>query len=74
MADKRSTLESDAETDSTAQARGRARALAEQQGVKPIRDIRDLRGDFWPHDEPAEDFLAWLRSIRREESVRSVPE
>ena len=55
-------------------ARQRARALAEQQGVKPIRSIDDLRGDFWPEEEGTAEFLAWLRSTRQEGSQRSLPE
>ena len=31
--------------------------LMRQQGVGPIRNPRELLGDFWPEDEPIELFL-----------------
>ena len=41
--------------------------LAVEQGVKPIENPDDLVGDFWPEDESIDDFLVWLREIRREQ-------
>jgi hypothetical protein len=38
--------------------------LIAQQGKGPITDVRVLRGDFWPADEPIEDFLAALHEWR----------
>jgi hypothetical protein len=38
--------------------------LIAQQGKEPIRDPRSLLGDFWPEDEPIEEFLAALRQWR----------
>jgi len=38
--------------------------IAEQQGKGPITDVSKLIGDFWPEDEPIEDFLAALREWR----------
>jgi hypothetical protein len=38
--------------------------LIAQQGKEPIRDPRILLGDFWPEDEPIEEFLAALRQWR----------
>jgi hypothetical protein len=55
-------------------AHARAWELARQQGVTPIRDIKELRGDFWPEDESIDDFLAWLRATRQEDKGRSIPE
>lgn len=52
----------------------RVRELAARQGVEPITDAADLRGDFWPEDESADDFLAWLRNLRREDLSRGLPE
>jgi len=46
--------------------------LAAQQGVKPIENPDDLRGDFWPEDESADEFLAALEEWRREGEVRGV--
>lgn len=40
--------------------------LAVEQGVGPVLDPRELRGDFWPEDENLDDFLGALRSWRRE--------
>jgi hypothetical protein len=55
-------------------AHARAWELARQQGVVPIRDIKELQGDFWPEDESIDDFLAWLRATRQEDKPRSIPE
>ena len=35
-----------------------------QQGKGPIMDIQILHGDFWPEDEPIEDFLTALHEWR----------
>jgi len=32
-------------------AHARAWELAKRQGVKPIKTIKELQGDFWPEDE-----------------------
>ena len=48
--------------------------LARQQGVKPIQDIRQLAGDFWPQSESADEFLSWLQRTRREDELRRLPE
>lgn len=42
-------------------------ALAEEQGVLPIRNFDDLLGDFWPEDETADDFIEEIRRLRRED-------
>jgi len=38
--------------------------LIAQQRKEPIRDPRTLLGDFWPEDEPIEEFLAALLQWR----------
>jgi hypothetical protein len=38
--------------------------LIRQQGKKPIQNPGTLHGDFWPEDEPVEDFLAALDEWR----------
>ena len=43
-----------------------AAELAEIQGVQPVQDLDDLWGNFWPEEEPVEDFLATVRQWRRE--------
>src|SRR5437667_4601351 len=41
-----------------------------QRGARPIEDfdhyLEDV-SDFWPEDETCDEFLAWLRALRREE-------
>lgn len=43
----------------------RIRELAKQRGVRPIRRLEDLQGDFWPEDESVDDFLTWVRELRK---------
>jgi hypothetical protein len=38
--------------------------LVAEQGVIFPRDPRELLGDFWPEDEPIDDFLRALREWR----------
>lgn len=41
--------------------------LAQEQGVKPIESMDELRGDFWDEaDERGETFDEWLRRTRSE--------
>ena len=40
--------------------------LAAQQGVRPVENIDDLKGDFWPEEENIDDFLLTLYQWRRE--------
>jgi hypothetical protein len=50
--------------------------LMAQQGKGPVDDIRVLHGDFWPEDEPIEDFLAALgdwRGHRKRDLARALP-
>jgi len=58
----------------TQQAHARARELAKQQGVRPVRSIKELQGGFWPEEESADEFLAWLDALRRNDKPRSIPE
>jgi hypothetical protein len=51
------------------QAHARAWELAKQQGVVPIRDIKELQGDFWPEDESVDEFLDWVRETRQQDKV-----
>jgi hypothetical protein len=41
--------------------------LMAEQGTGPISDVGLLHGDFWPQDEPIEDFLATLHEWRGHE-------
>lgn len=38
--------------------------MALQQQVKPIADLQELNGTFWPEAETVEDFVATLREWR----------
>ncbi len=55
-------------------AHARAWELAKRQGVKPIQNRDDLKGDFWPEEESVDEFLAWVRELRQSDKPRSVPE
>ena len=45
-----------------------------QQGKGPVTDVQSLHGDFWPDDEPIEDFLAALHEWRgHSQSSKSDP-
>ena len=46
-------------------------ALARAQGVRPVKDWRKLRGDFWPEDETCDEFIAAVREWRREGSTKA---
>lgn len=56
------------------QAHARAWELAKRQGVKPIRNMAELKGDFWPEEESADEFLSWVRDLRHNDKPRSIPE
>lgn len=43
-------------------------ALAANQRAPRAVHFEDLLGDFWPEDESADEFIATLRSWRREDS------
>jgi hypothetical protein len=45
-------------------------ALADAQGVRPVARPEELRGDFWPEEENADQFLAWLQEGRRDRQSR----
>jgi hypothetical protein len=55
-------------------AHARARELARQQGVKPIHNMAQLKGDFWPEEESIDEFLSWLHDLRQNTNPRSIPE
>ena len=35
--------------------------LAREQGVEPVRNLDDLKGDFWPAADDVDAFLAFVR-------------
>ena len=51
-----------------AQRRAELEKRLRRRGILPIEDFdRYLKEvtDFWPEDESSEEFLAWLRTLRR---------
>ena len=64
---ERTGRESKAEAAEESRERAHARIweLARRQGVKPVRSIEDLQGDFWPEEESVDDFLEWVKEIRQ---------
>jgi len=44
------------------------RELAARQGVTAAADFDGLLGDFWPEDETVDEFVATVRTWRRESS------
>ena len=51
------------------QAHSQAWELAKQQGVKPIRSIEELQGNFWPEEDSVDDFLDLVRTIRQQDKT-----
>ncbi len=41
--------------------------LARIQRVSPVRDVAELKADFWPDDESVDDFIAYTDRQRRED-------
>lgn len=41
-------------------------AVAAEQGVRPLGNLREVIGDFWPEDESVDDFIATVRGWRSE--------
>jgi hypothetical protein len=69
-----SLLERVAEEARKQSAHARAWELARQQGVKPIQNMEELKGNFWPEEESIDEFLLWLRELRQSDRPRSIPE
>ena len=54
-----------------AERRKKVKKHMRQRGITPIEDFdRYLEevSDFWPQDESCDEFLVWLRRLRREGS------
>lgn len=45
--------------------------LIAEQGAQPLQSIESLRGDFWPEEESAGEFIAQLRTWRDEQNDES---
>jgi len=45
--------------------------LVQSQRTPPITDISSLKGDFWPKDESADDFIEYIYQQRREDRSRT---
>ena len=55
-------------------AHARVWEMARQQGVKPIQNVEELKGDFWPEEESVDDFLSWLDALRQNDKPRDIDE
>jgi len=42
-----------------------AQAVAQAQGIRPVRSVDDLWADFWPEDESVEEFRDTVRAWRQ---------
>ncbi len=40
----------------------------ESRAGQPIQDLDDLRAQFWPEDEPVDDFIAAVREWRHHDT------
>ena len=53
----------------SAERRAKLEKRMRRRGLKPIADfdayLQEV-SDFWPQDETCDEFLAWLRGLRRE--------
>lgn len=45
--------------------------LVEVQKTKPVADLAELAGEFWPEQESADDFIDFVYQQRREDSLKS---
>jgi hypothetical protein len=45
--------------------------LVHAQKTSPITNISSLKGEFWPADESADDFITYIYQQRREDSMRA---
>lgn len=61
------------EREAHTEAHARAHQLAASQGIRPFQ-TDECNAGFWPDDEPTDDFLSWLESIRKEDGHRNIPE
>ena len=44
--------------------------IIQTQQVSPVMDIDELGGDFWPEDEPVDDFIDYIYQQRREDRLK----
>ncbi|MEZ4713174.1 MAG: hypothetical protein R3A44_38655 [Caldilineaceae bacterium] len=44
-------------------------AIVASQQTQPASDISTLKADFWPADESADDFIAFVEQQRQEEYI-----
>lgn len=56
----------------TTRASAELERLAQAQGVKPVADLDELAGDFWPEDESIDEFLSAVQEWRHIPSKRSI--
>lgn len=44
----------------------RLEVLIQEQGLMPLKDMKELEAGFWPEDESIDDFVNTVRLWRRE--------
>lgn len=44
-------------------------SIAAAQQTQPVSDLSTLKADFWPEDESADDFIAFVEQQRREDNI-----
>ena len=43
--------------------------IVERQQTPPVQNISALRADFWPEEESADDFIAYIYQQRKEDNL-----
>ena len=62
--------EDETSANSAEAARAALLEVARQQGIRPVTDLTQLRGDFWPDSESIDDLIHTVRSWRDEPEAR----
>lgn len=62
--------EDESSTDGAEAAREAALELAKKQGISPVTDLTQLRGNFWPENENIDDLINAVHAWRSEPEIR----
>jgi hypothetical protein len=62
--------EDEASARGTAAARQTVIELARKQGIVPVTDLGQLRGNFWPENENIDDLINAVHAWRNEPDMR----
>ncbi len=63
-------LKDEASASETQAARETLLELAQKQGIKPVADLEQLRGSFWPENENIDDLIKAVYAWRSEAETR----